>query len=75
MVRNIIVVKMDKYGKVFLPKQIRSRIDADRFEAVFVKNELHLKPIRKPTELFGILPDINNKNLDEVHNEEHELPG
>jgi len=74
MVKKFNVVKMDKFGKIFLPKMIRSQMKGDQFQAVIVKNELHLKPIKDPRELYGLLPDIKTEELDEVHNDEHELP-
>ena len=67
-----ILVKIDKFGKIFLPKKVRSKMKANQYEVVMAKGEVHLIPVLKPSELFGSLPDSNIKHLEEIHDEEHE---
>ena len=66
------VVKIDKFGKIFLPKFIREKVDTSEFEVHFEDDELHLKPIKHPTTLFGTLKNL--RSLDDIHGEdEHDI--
>lgn len=74
MVKKRILVKIDAFGKIFLPKQVRSQMKAKQFEVVLMNDELHLIPVEDPAKLFGMLPDISRKSLEELHDEEHDFP-
>ena len=47
---------------------------AKQFEVVLMNDELHLIPVEDPAKLFGMLPDISRKSLEELHDEEHDFP-
>ena len=66
-------VKIDKFGKIFIPKKIRNKLASDEFEVKFRKERLELIPVKHPLELFGSLRSIKTKELDRVHGEEHEF--
>ncbi len=68
-----ITVKLDKFGKIFIPKKIRMKLKAEEFEVVLNKGKLELIPVRNPLSLFGTLKNIDMRDLDEVHGEEHEF--
>lgn len=68
-----IMVKLDRFGKIFLPKQVRSRIQATQFEVIIMNDELHLIPVKDPTQLFGSLSGTSRAHLEEIHDEEHDL--
>ena len=74
MVKKRILVKMDTFGKIFLPKQVRSQMKAKQFEVVMVNDELHLVPVEHPANLFGTLPETCRKSLEDLHDEEHDFP-
>ena len=69
------MVKIDRFGKIFLPKQVRSLIQATQFEVIIMNDELHLIPVKDPSQLFGSLPGTSNAKvtLEEIHHEEHDL--
>ena len=69
----IITVKIDKFGKIFLPKSIRRQIQANEFEVHIEDEKVELIPIKEPLELFGTLKKTNKKHLDKIHGEEHDL--
>ena len=68
-----ITVKLDKFGKIFLPKKIRTKLKAKEFEVVFSKGHLELIPVKSPLALFGTLKDLDLSDLDEIHGEDHEF--
>ena len=67
------MVKIDKFGKIFLPKHIRSQLESDHFQAIIMQDELHLIPIKDPSDLFGSLKGSSMKTLEEIHDEEHDV--
>ncbi len=73
MVKVTDVVKLDKFGKIFIPKEIRDKIGATEFEIIVEEDHLELIPVRNPIELFGTLKKIDRKKLDEIHGEDHEF--
>ena len=75
MVNLTVTVKIDKFGKIFLPKAIRRKITSSEFEVRFKKDRLELIPVKHPVELFGTLKDLHKKKLklDELHGEDHEF--
>jgi AbrB family looped-hinge helix DNA binding protein len=73
MVKTVKLVKIDKYGKIFIPKWIRKKLNARSFEVSLEKEKVVLKPIKHPLQLFGTLKDLNLVKLDKMHEEEHEL--
>lgn len=67
-------VKMDKFGKIFIPKALRQKLDAAEFEVIFEKDALRLKPIKHPKYLFGTLKKLDVSRLKDVHeDDEHEI--
>ena len=68
-----ITVKLDSYGKIFIPKAIRTQFTSDEFEISVKKEVVELKPLKSPTALFGTLKKIDRKLLDDIHGEEHEF--
>jgi hypothetical protein len=69
------MVKIDRFGKIFLPKQVRSRVHATQFEVKIMNDELHLIPVKDPSQLFGSLPADSNakESLEEIHDDDHDL--
>lgn len=70
-----ITVKIDKFGKIFLPRNIRKNLDADKFEVVVKDGVVELIPVRNPLALFGTLKSLDIGTLDEIHGEDHEFDG
>ncbi len=68
-----VTVKIDRFGKIFIPKEIRKKMVSDEFEVKIEKDKLELIPVIHPLELFGTLKSVNLKKLDEIHGEEHEF--
>ena len=68
-----VTVKMDRFGKIFIPKEIRKKMVSDEFEVKLEKDKLELIPVNHPLELFGTLKSVKLKKLDEIHGEEHEF--
>ncbi len=68
-----ITVKLDDFGKIFLPKEIRMKLKAKKFELIFNKGHLELIPVKSPSALFGTLKDLDLSDLDEIHGEAHEF--
>jgi bifunctional DNA-binding transcriptional regulator/antitoxin component of YhaV-PrlF toxin-antitoxin module len=68
-----ITVKIDKFGKIFVPKTIRNKMVSDEFEVEIEKDVLKLIPVKHPLELFGTLKSVKFKKLDEIHGEDHEF--
>lgn len=68
-------VRIDKFGKIFLPKKIRNKILSTEFQVILKKDRLELIPVKHPLELFGTLKDIEKKKLklDRLHGEDHEF--
>jgi bifunctional DNA-binding transcriptional regulator/antitoxin component of YhaV-PrlF toxin-antitoxin module len=75
VVKLTITVKIDKFGKIFLPKALRKKISAIEFEVHVKKDRLELIPLKHPLELFGTLKSIDTKKLklDELHGDDHEF--
>ena len=68
-----VTVRIDRFGKIFIPKVIRNRLSSDEFEVRIKKEKLELIPVKHPLELFGTLKTIKTKELDEIHGEDHDL--
>jgi len=69
----VITVRLDRFGKIFIPKEIRKKMVADEFEVNFEEEKIELIPVKHPLELFGTLKSVSIKKLDEIHGEEHEF--
>ena len=69
------VVRIDKFGKIFIPKALRKKMTAEEFEVRFRKDRLELIPVKHPLELFGTLKStkIKKLGLDDIHGEDHEF--
>ncbi|ODS42198.1 MAG: hypothetical protein MSIBF_02350 [Candidatus Altiarchaeales archaeon IMC4] len=63
------LVRIDRFGRLFIPAFIRKTINADKFEIKVSNKNIVLKPIKNPLELFGTLPDLNANKLKEVHDD------
>ena len=68
-----VVVKIDQFGKIFIPKKIRGQLPAQEFEIIVKDDVVKLIPIRHPSQLFGSLRSLNITAVDEIHGEEHEF--
>ena len=66
-------VKIDRFGKIFIPKKIRKALSAEEFEINIEEGVVKLVPVRSPLELFGTLKDFDMSILDEIHGEDHEF--
>jgi AbrB family looped-hinge helix DNA binding protein len=68
------MVKIDKFGKLFIPKKIRERLCAKKFEIILKEDIIHLRPVKHPLKLYGTLEKLNVSKLKEMHGEEeHEI--
>ncbi|UCG70760.1 MAG: hypothetical protein JSV09_07095 [Thermoplasmata archaeon] len=73
MVKLTITVRIDKFGKIFIPKKIRKNLMAEEFEIIVNNGVVELIPVKNPLALFGSLRSLDKKALDEIHGEEHEF--
>jgi len=69
----VITVKLDTYGKIFIPKGIREQLPSNEFEIVVKEEVVELIPVKSPLELFGTLRSLKMSALDEIHGEDHEF--
>jgi len=69
----VLTVKLDSYGKIFIPKGIREQFPSDEFEIVVYEKKVELIPVRSPLDLFGTLKSLDMSALDEIHGEDHEF--
>ena len=69
----VITVKVDAYGKIFIPKGIRDQFPSDEFEIVVKEKVVELIPVKSPLDLFGTLKSLDMSALDEIHGEDHEF--
>lgn len=69
----VITVKVDSYGKIFIPKGIRDQFTSNEFEIVVKEKVVELIPVKSPLDLFGTLKSLNMSALDEIHGEDHEF--
>ena len=68
----VVTVKLDAYGKIFIPKGIREQLHSNEFEIVVKEDVIELIPLKSPVELFGTLKSLDMSVLDEIHGEDHE---
>ena len=68
-----ITVKIDRFGKIVIPKKIRKALSAEEFEINVEEGVVKLIPVKNPLELFGTLKDFDMSVLDEIHGEDHEF--
>ncbi len=67
------LVKMDKFGKIFIPVRFRRQIRHTSFQIEVRDDEIVLHPVKDLMELFGTMPDLDMADLDEVHgDDDHE---
>ena len=60
---KVVIVKMDKQGRILIPADIRKRIGSELFIVEIVGDEIKLKPIRpiRLTSLFDrIIVDVDD---------------
>jgi len=69
----VITVKVDSYGKIFIPKGIRDQFPSNEFEIVVKEKVVELIPVKSPLDLFGTLKSLDMSALDEIHGEDHEF--
>ena len=63
------VVKLDREGRVYIPKRFREQLENSHYEIVLRGQDIILRHIVELDSLFGALPDLDTKYLDEIHNE------
>ena len=68
-----ITVKIDRFGKIFLPRKVRKKLNAEKFEIIIKDGVVELIPVRNPFDLFGTLKSLDTGILDGVHGEDHEF--
>ena len=73
VVNMSITVKIDEFGKIFIPKRIRQTLPSNEFEIIVKKDIVELIPVKEPIELFGTLKKIKMETIDEIHGEDHDF--
>lgn len=58
-----IVVSMDKFGRILLPRKLRKQSGAQSFTVEANDSEIRLKPIPRLDEMFGSMPNLNLSKL------------
>ena len=53
------MVKMDRFGRILLPAQIRKSIETEKFTISYANREIVLKPVPSWDELAGSCPKID----------------
>jgi len=64
------LVTIDRSGRMVLPKKIRDRFDANRFEVRATEDRIELIPIEPLRSLLGALPDIDLEKIYRDHDQE-----
>ncbi|MFA5214218.1 MAG: AbrB/MazE/SpoVT family DNA-binding domain-containing protein [Methanoregula sp.] len=64
------LVTIDRSGRMVLPKKIRDRFPANRFEVKVAEDRIELIPIEPLSSLLGSLPDIDLEKIYREHNQE-----
>jgi len=64
------LVTIDRSGRMVLPKKIRDRFDANRFEVRATEDRIELIPIEPLSSLLGALPDIDLEKIYREHDQE-----
>jgi bifunctional DNA-binding transcriptional regulator/antitoxin component of YhaV-PrlF toxin-antitoxin module len=64
------VVNIDRFGKMFIPKRVRERLAATRFELEMEDENLILRPVRDPLEFFGALKGLDPSEVDRMREED-----
>jgi len=68
LVRELVTI--DRSGRMVLPKKIRDRFDANRFEVRATEDRIELIPIEPLSSLLGALPDIDLEKIYREHDQE-----
>ncbi len=66
-----ITVKLDKYGKIFIPKSVRSQLDTEEFQVQMVDGVVELIPIRTPLDLYGTLSEVDDAEVQRIEDDGH----
>jgi AbrB family looped-hinge helix DNA binding protein len=64
------LVTIDRSGRMVVPKKIRDRFDANRFEVRATEDRIELIPIEPLSSLLGALPDIDLEKIYREHDQE-----
>jgi AbrB family looped-hinge helix DNA binding protein len=64
------VIVVDATGRMVLPKKIRDRFGANRFEVRATEDRIELMPIDPFHSLLGALPDIDLEKIYREHDQE-----
>jgi len=64
------LVKLDRFGKIFIPKRYRNKLQGTTFTMEFIGDDILLHPVKDPLELFGTLDGITRKDIEEVHDDD-----
>lgn len=51
----MVFVEVDKQGRLVLPKKLREEVGVTKFDVELEENRLVFVPVKKATELFGVL--------------------
>ncbi len=70
------IIKMDRSGRILLPKKVRSTFRTNCFEILANNDRIELRPVTPIQGLFGVLPDLDIDRIREEHDGEfsRELP-
>ena len=64
------LVKIDDYGKIFLPKRIRDKLTAREFLVDIEEDDLILRSVRDPLDFFGTLRGIDASEVERMRRED-----
>ncbi len=64
------IVEMDRVGRIVVPKRLRKAFKTFRFFIQADDGELRLRPLKSWDELFGCLPNLDRRDLDELDRED-----
>ncbi len=65
-----VIVKMDRFGRVLLPKEVRNEVGADTFVVQTRPKEIRFKAIPTIEEAFGSMPWINMRKFKKQREED-----
>ncbi len=67
-----LVLKVDNFGRITLPKNIRNAVNALEFEVLIENREIRLKPVPSWEEMKGAFPKLDMVSFKKEHDEEWE---
>lgn len=68
-----IVVTVDAFGRLLVPKNVRRAFPTKRFSLNVEDDEIRLTPIKGWESLFGSIPSLSVKKLEQMRREEAEV--